>query len=606
MNTQQSVVYVGSGESQWQDALDGLAEPSALPGVRIEKMQNAKKAVKYLRKNPQTAVIIVVFCSSDIAAIEYLSKSIRDAMHNQTVRIMVCAEDTDTAGIRLVRELGVNAVLMPGQDHKDRLLSQVSAELHTNALMSGTQVRHQAETDMLSAIARFSRLEMKLSACLAELVQSTGLLTGASMVNVIMARRNGLLKRSSLIYQAEGVDASEWLSQDQEPISPQLLTVVEEARLQLRVQADDPELIAASKAMGCEIAGRFIYPLRSFGRTMCLVECWLPADGLKLVSVDLVRLIEKSSEQFSLLFERKQADSELKRQYKRLKFTLDELSTTQNALYHSEKLASLGQLAAGIAHEINNPVAYVMGNFNPLNEYVDSMTKMLDLHSQFVSLIDESDVSVGSELRQQIDKVGTDLDMDYVMEDVRSLVSDSKDGLVRVREIIVNLNEFARQDSVDIAPTDLNASIEGTLKVLKGELHQRIEIQLSLGELPLVSCQAGLINQVLLNVIKNGAQSMADHGVIKISSKVESDYVVVRVRDSGSGIPPDVLEKIFDPFFTTKPVGEGTGLGLSLCHGIVERHHGVLEVSETSAEGTEFRLALPIDSVNKHSERQAA
>jgi len=381
---------------------------------------------------------------------------------------------------------------------------------------------------------------------------------------------------------------------------------VDEARLQLLIQPDDPEHQAASVELGCEISGRFIYPLRSFGRTMCLVECWLPGKSLELVSVDLVRLIEKSSEQFSLLFERKQADKQLKRQYKRLKFTLDELSCAKDALYHSEKLASIGQLAAGIAHEINNPVAYVMGNFNPLNDYVDSMTKMLDLHSKFVETIDQADVSVGQELRQQIDEMGADLDMDYVMEDVRALVSESRNGLVRVREIILNLNQFARKDSVDAEPMDMNASIKATLQILHNEVKYGVEVALELGDIPMVTCQPGLIKQVLLNLVKNGAQAMGGKGAMRISTTVEGEQVVVLVRDSGSGISADALEKIFDPFFTTKPVGEGTGLGLSVCHGIVQRHNGTLEVSETGEHGTEFRLALPIAGADEVADKLAA
>lgn len=606
MIVQRDVVYVSREDSHWQPALESLSEPISRHDIRVLPVASAKKALKHLRKHTDTAVIIISVFSDACEELEYLSRTIRQTMHNQSVRIVVCAENQTTSSSRFVNEFGVNAVLHPGHDLEEQLKSQLSAELQTFNLITGTQSRHHAETALLTAIARFSRLEMKLSDCLAELARATGELTNAVMVSVIVVRRDGSLRRSSVSYQAEGVDASDWLSTTLSPTSPQLMEVVREARLQLQIQPDDPIHIAASEALGRSISGRFIYPLRSFGRTMCLVECWLPKDGLEMVSVDLIRLIEKSSEQFGLLFERKQADSQLKRQYKRLKFTLDELTSTKNALYHSEKLASLGQLAAGIAHEINNPVAYVMGNFNPLNDYVDSMTRMLDLHGKFVSVIDQADLSVGIELRQQIDEIGADLDLDYVMEDVRSLVSESKDGLLRVRDIIVNLNEFARKDSINAEPVDLNASIESTLKILSNDLKTGVNVTLELGELPSVVCQPGLIKQVMLNLIRNGTQAMDGKGDMKICTEVDGEYAVLRVRDSGSGIPPEVIDKIFDPFFTTKPVGEGTGLGLSLCHGIVDRHGGVLEVSESSEKGTEFRLALPIEGVGGESGQIAA
>ncbi|MGB0866730.1 MAG: sensor histidine kinase [Granulosicoccaceae bacterium] len=606
MGVSQYILYVSNSESSWQMAFEKLNQSSEFSSFQVLAMMNGKKALKHLRRNEGTAVIIFSVSEDSLEDLERLTRTVRETMHNQTVRIIVCAEDNRVAASYLVNELGVNAVLHPGIDSEDRLKGQLSAEMQTFSLITGTQFRHQAETALLSAIARFSRLEMKLSECLAELASATGQLTNAVMVSVVVVRRNGSLRRSSVSYQAEGIDATAWLDNNLVPDSPQLHQVVKEARLQLQIQPDDPVHIAAGEALGCEVSGRFIYPLRSFGRTMCLVECWLPADGLDAVSVDLVRLIEKSSEQFGLLFERKQADSQLKRQYKRLKFTLDELSTTKNALYHSEKLASLGQLAAGIAHEINNPVAYVMGNFKPLNEYVDDMTRMLDLHGKFVSLIDEADLSVGVDLRQQIDEVGADLDIDYVMEDVRALVSESKEGLTRVKDIIVNLNEFARKDSVETEPMDFNSSVESTLKILHNELKCGVNVSLALGDLPPVICQPGLIKQVMLNLIKNGSQAMAGKGDLSLSTQVEDGYAVLRVRDTGPGIASDVIDKIFDPFYTTKPVGEGTGLGLSLCHGIVQRHNGVLEVSETSESGTEFRLALPVQGTEGEACRDAA
>ncbi|MBX2878837.1 MAG: hypothetical protein KTR32_02835 [Granulosicoccus sp.] len=191
--------------------------------------------------------------------------------------------------------------------------------------------------------------------------------------------------------------------------------------------------------------------------------------------------------------------------------------------------------------------------------------------------------------------------MEFVMEDVRALVSDSKEGLLRVRDIIINLNEFARKDSVDAELTDLNANIQSTLRILHSELKLGIEVELDLADLPMVNCHSGLISQVMLNLIKNGAQAMDGKGLLRIRSSVEDGFAAIRVRDSGSGIPDDVIDKIFDPFFTTKEVGSGTGLGLSLCHGIIQRHQGILEVVETGPSGTEFLLALPLSGAGLES-----
>lgn len=604
--TDPSIIHLLVPESSWHsDQQRVAAEELSIP-CRHLFATNAKKAIKMLRKHPETAVIVVPLVGKDDDNLQTIAHTVRDLMHNLTVRIVVCAETTPENLDYLIGSLGVNTVLIESEARAVRLRAQLHSELATCDLIAQTHKKHQAEKDLLSAIARFSRLEMKISECLAELARSVCVITDGVCANVVVVRRNGTLKRSAVCYEHTDVGAADFLASQSFPDCPHLTNVVSEARLQLVMQPDDPAHIAASKAFGLPVSGRFIFPLRSFGRTMCLVECWLSEQGLQNTSVELMRAIEKAGEQFSLLFERKQADSQLRSQYKRLKHTLEELTSTRNALYHSEKLASLGQLAAGIAHEINNPVAYVMSNFNPLTDYVSNMSKMLELHAEFMAALDRAEVDVDSELRSQLEQTASELDMDFVMEDVRELVTESREGLERVREIVVNLNQFARKDSIDNQPADLNEAIESTLKLLGNDVKQGISLQLELGEIPLINCQIGLIKQVLLNLFKNGIQSMDGSGALSITTFVEGRYCVVQVKDQGSGIPEAVLEKIFDPFFTTKPVGKGTGLGLSLSHGIIARHNGSLEVVETGEQGTVFKITLPLDSVGSHELPKAA
>ncbi|MCP5156264.1 MAG: histidine kinase, partial [Ectothiorhodospiraceae bacterium] len=325
----------------------------------------------------------------------------------------------------------------------------------------------------------------------------------------------------------------------------------------------------------------------------------LPGSGLAGISVDLVQLVERASEQLGVMVERRDAEHELKRQYDRLHTTLNELATTREALYHSEKLASIGQLAAGIAHEINNPVAYVLSNFGPLDEYVACMSRMLGLHGRFVAALDQRDAGACDHARSSLEALGREVDLDFVLEDVRSLVTESRQGLLRVKEIVTNLNEFSRRDDVEQAPADINQGLESTLKLLAPKLKSGITVERDLAELPLVRCNLGLLNQVFLNVLQNACMAMEGRGRIRIATRAEGEDVVVAIRDDGPGMPESVRQRIFEPFFTTKPVGEGTGLGLSLCHGIVSRHGGRIEVDTSPGEGTEFRIVVPVSGARK-------
>jgi signal transduction histidine kinase len=236
-------------------------------------------------------------------------------------------------------------------------------------------------------------------------------------------------------------------------------------------------------------------------------------------------------------------------------------------------MASLGQLAAGVAHEINNPVGYVMSNLRTLAEYIDF----------FKSRISGGDV---------------DDELQSVIEDAVSLVDESTDGMLRVTEIVDGLKRFARADDASEVEVDINELIDVTLRVLKNELKYNCVVETHLADLPKVTCNPGQINQVLMNLFVNAKQAIRDRGTISISTTFESDddggCVRIRVTDTGSGIPPENLTRLFNPFFTTKPVGQGTGLGLSITYSIVKHHGGAIEVESQEDVGTTFTVTLPV------------
>ena len=262
----------------------------------------------------------------------------------------------------------------------------------------------------------------------------------------------------------------------------------------------------------------------------------------------------------------------------------------QEQLVQNEKLASIGQLAAGVAHEINNPVGFVFSNFGTLQGYLQRLFRMLLAYrAAELQPPDSAQVRALAQLRAEID-------LDYLERDIPALLSESLDGLKRVRKIVQDLKDFSHVDSRhEWEAVDLHAGIDSTLNIVASEVRYKAEVEKDYGTLPLVECLPHELNQVFMNLIVNAAHAIGDErGLIILRTRVSGDEVRIEVIDNGSGIAPDVLKRIFDPFFTTKPVGKGTGLGLALSYGIVKKHGGRIEVDSVPGRGTTFRVCIPL------------
>ncbi|MGH8420003.1 MAG: ATP-binding protein [Pseudomonas sp.] len=265
---------------------------------------------------------------------------------------------------------------------------------------------------------------------------------------------------------------------------------------------------------------------------------------------------------------------------------LHQLETASSQLLQSEKLAAIGQLAAGVAHEINNPIGYVFSNLNSLSGYVNDLLKIIDAVDEVGSL---------DELRQ----IKRSLEYDYIRSDVGELISESEDGLDRVKRIIGALKDFSYIDEEEFRPADLHRGLETTLNVVNNELKYKAEVVKEYGELPELECILSQVNQVVMNLLVNAAHAIEQFGRITLRTGCDQTYVWFEVEDSGAGIDPKVLNRIFEPFFTTKPVGKGTGLGLALSYNIVQKHNGRIEVRSEAGAGATFRVYLPIFQPSK-------
>ena len=278
-----------------------------------------------------------------------------------------------------------------------------------------------------------------------------------------------------------------------------------------------------------------------------------------------------------------QANAELQDQ-------ISERKQLEAQLVQSEKLASIGQLAAGVAHEINNPIGYVFSNFGTLENYLDSLFEMLTAYETAAA-------ASSSPLAHNLQALRDKLQIEYLKDDVPSLMRESKEGITRVRRIVQDLKDFSRVDSVqEWEFTDLHQGIDSTLNIVASELRFRADVVKEYGALPEVECLPSQINQVVMNLVVNAAHAMGEKRgrIVLRTGSSGGDKVWLEVADNGCGIAKDVLPRIFDPFFTTKPVGKGTGLGLSLSYGIVQKHSGRIDVESQPGRGTTFKITLPI------------
>ena len=278
---------------------------------------------------------------------------------------------------------------------------------------------------------------------------------------------------------------------------------------------------------------------------------------------------------------------------KQLSVTLSNLQNTQSQLVNAEKMASLGQLTAGIAHEINNPINFVIANIQPLKYDVKDILDILDKYDGIKSN-EEFDAE-----KEKIEVFKKEVDIDYVKNEINQLLDGIQDGAKRTAEIVGGLKNFSRLDESNLKYVDINEGIESTLVILRSTIPENVQINKSLGDLPKVECLPGKINQVFMNIANNALQTLSKRkdGVdlfLNIKSWHDADYVYISFEDSGLGIAEEHKSRIFDPFFTTKDVGEGTGLGLSISFKIIEKHKGQIKVDSEVNRGAKFTIKLPI------------
>jgi two-component system, NtrC family, sensor kinase len=288
---------------------------------------------------------------------------------------------------------------------------------------------------------------------------------------------------------------------------------------------------------------------------------------------------------------RKQAEDALFTKQATLEQTLKDLRDTQAMLIHAERMNALGQMVAGIAHEINNPLSFVNSNLHSLR---GALRDIFAAYDRLEAVVTETQLSDAQ--RQLVSEIHRDADLDYVRADFEDLLHASVEGLARVKAIVQALRSFARLDEADYKVASLQDCVNSALMIARGELRDRVQVTVNMDAVPEIRCYPAELNQVFLNIIVNAAQAIHENGTLTIEAHEAGAYVKVKFTDSGSGMPPDVQRNLFTPFFTTKPAGVGVGLGLAIAYKIVtEHHHGYISVESVVGQGSTFTVTLPKD-----------
>lgn len=366
----------------------------------------------------------------------------------------------------------------------------------------------------------------------------------------------------------------------------------------------DPQLINGAVPGGCQgkedsrngdrVRSAVCWPLMDRDRVIGAVAInrgpgsppFTPAD------VDHGRIV---IEFIGLMFQNAELQQKQKRQIDELEAMNKAMKNVELQLVQSEKLASIGQLAAGVAHEINNPLAYVNANLNSLKRYTDYLFRYVEGIESLREML-EGD----PEIQQRLAALGQPLDLPFLKQDLVEIIDESREGMRRVKQIVQELKTFSRMDDAHTLEVDIHESLTGALKMVRHELKHRADIVEEYGDLPVIECVPAQLGQVFLNLLVNAAQAIRYWGTITVRTGMHgNDEVFISVSDTGSGITEENLKHIFEAFYTTKPVGQGTGLGLAVSYNIVNQHGGRIDVESELDVGTTFTVYLPIRSPKK-------
>ena len=343
----------------------------------------------------------------------------------------------------------------------------------------------------------------------------------------------------------------------------------------------------------------FAIAVRAFGKIVAVTEFFSSEDLNR--DEKFIRNIETAALQLGCGIDRRESEVQLRQNIEQLERANDDLRSAKDQLVQSEKLVSIGQLAAGVAHEINNPIGFVMSNVNSIRDYLGQFISTFESYQSLAEAVSKNDqAEINNALAHVKEKVESE-DLDFVVSDASDIIEESVQGMLRVKDIVDGLKTFARTDKTTVQEANVNDIIDVSLKMVSYELKYKCEVKKDFGDIPMILCNSGKLSQVLTNLMVNASHAIDENGTITVATYPHNGGVKITVADTGCGIEQEKISEIFNPFFTTKPVGQGTGLGLSVSYGIVQEHGGTIEVDSEVGVGTTFTIILPSEPPNSIS-----
>ncbi len=319
-----------------------------------------------------------------------------------------------------------------------------------------------------------------------------------------------------------------------------------------------------------------------------------------VVTKDITEERKKTEEIKSLNGQLMETSAQIEAKNKKLESTLKRLEETQAHMLQSEKMASIGQLAAGVAHEINNPTGFVSSNLKTLSDYQKDLAELIGKYHGLIGELktEGNGNTLPEKIHTNIENImgfEKDIDVEFLLEDIVDLIGDCREGTDRIKKIVIDLKDFAHPGEEVVQSTDINNGLDSTLNVVNNELKYKATVHKDFGKIPTVKGVPQQLNQVFMNILVNAAQAIEKKGDIHIKTWAADQDVKITISDTGCGIPEENLKKIFDPFFTTKEIGKGTGLGMNIVYNIIQKHQGTIEVQSEIGKGTTFTISLPAD-----------
>ncbi len=568
-------------------------------GIAFELLTSLRNAKKKLRSTKPALVVLSVTSEEDIHLCQGVARYVRQGLVNLDTRLVLLHEPGQKVDeVSWFDECQINACLTPSLERSTLNASVLKREIATFEYIENTQKQHDAETEMLVCISRFSRADENITALLSIFSEALARLCHAACsFEIYIENQTGFRVKSTGTETAESASAlGQLLRHNQVPTI--IRQAIDEKHPQINLLQENAGIESVTSLIDDEIGSYLAFPVVVYNRVVCLLFYLIPESEMDRVSMKQINIINKAAEQLTVLLERKQAESSLKKQYKRLRDTLLELKTTKEALAHNEKLASIGRMAAGIAHEINNPLSFVMSNFSSMDGYIDSIIQLQSMQSELLTAIDIQQDHEAVHLKKSLNDFEEQAGIPFILEDIRAIVSDSFNGLQRVKNIITDLKSFSHNQAGEKTFCDIKTVLDESLKMLSYDLENRVSITQEVSFSGVFYSCAGLLEQVLLNIIKNAAQAMEKAGTqapaISIKISEIDDKLEIRIKDNGPGMSKETKAKIFEPFFTTKPIGEGTGLGLSVVYNIVQRLDGRIECNSKPGLFAEFVMHFPL------------